>query len=62
MYACLEGHTEIVMLMVNSSKEFDIDLNARDDDGETGFMIAHRKGHTEIVSLIVNAPIENTTQ
>ena len=48
--------------MVNSSKEFDIDLNARDDDGETGFMIAHRKGHTEIVSLIVNAPIENTTQ
>ena len=26
MYACLEGHTEIVKLMVNSSKEFDIDL------------------------------------
>ena len=62
MYACLEGHTEIVMLMVNSSKEFDIDPNARDDDGETGFIIARRKGHTKIVSLIVNAPIENTTQ
>ena len=52
--ACQEGPTEIVNLMVTSSKEFGIDLNARNDRGWTGFMVACQEGHTKIVTLMTN--------
>ena len=51
--ACLLGPTEIVNLMVTSSKEYGIDLNACDVSGETGFDIACQRGHTEIVKLMI---------
>ena len=56
--ACSYYHTDLVNLMINSSKDFGIDLNARKDNGETGFMIARRYGCTEIVTLMVNASQE----
>ena len=56
--ACQEGCTEIVNLLVRSSKEFGIDLNARNDDGETGFMRACYYGQTEIVKLMINSSKE----
>ena len=56
--ACKEGSTEIVNLLVNSSKEFGIDLNARNDNGGTGFTWACRQGHTEIVNLMINSSKE----
>ena len=55
MSACLDGHPEIVELLMNSSKTFGIDLNARDDYGETGFMKACLKGQTEIVNILINS-------
>merc|ERR1711860_30372 len=40
MVACREGCTEIVNLLVRSSKECGIDLNTRDFLGRTGFIWA----------------------
>ena len=56
--ACSYHHTEFVDLMINSSKDFGIDLNARNAYGETGFMIARRYARTEVVNLMVNASEE----
>ena len=56
--ACRKGSTEIVNFLVRSSKEFGIDLNARNDDGETGFMRACYYGQTEIVKLMINSSKE----
>ena len=53
--ACSYDHTEFVDLMINSSKDFGIDLNARNFDGWTGFMRACFKGYTDIVNLMVNS-------
>merc|ERR1711976_132609 len=38
--ACQSGKTEMARLMIESSKEFDIDLNARDSYGKTPFHLA----------------------
>ena len=38
-----------------NSKGFGIELNARDEEGEAGFMIARKDGHTEVVHLMVNS-------
>ena len=53
--ACSYDHTEVVNLMINSSKDFGIDLNARNFDGWTGFMQACFKGYADIVNLMVNS-------
>jgi len=51
--ACLNGHTEVVNLMITSSKEYGIDLNACCDRGWTVFFLACLKPHMEIVKLMV---------
>ena len=51
--ACQDGHTEIVNSMITSSKEFDIDLNTKNEDGDTGLVFACDMDHIEVVSLIV---------
>ena len=50
--ACSNGHTSLVKALIEASKTIDIDLNARDWIGETGFMGAARHGHYEVVKLI----------
>ena len=56
--ACLRGQTEIVNLMITSSKEYGIDLNAcHYASEETGFHIACRRGHT--MTKVVKLMIEN---
>ena len=50
MYACSNGHTEIVRLLLKESR---IDINKENSDGETGFMLACENGHPEIVSLLL---------
>ena len=59
MAACENGHTEIVDLLMNASKEHGIDLNASNVYGKTGFMVACENGHTEIVNLMMNASKEH---
>ena len=51
--ACENGHTEIVNLMMNASKEHGIDLNASDDLAGTGLMYAIRRGHPEIAKQMI---------
>jgi len=51
--ACSNGHIEVVNLMITTSKEYGIDLNACSDHGWTGFFQACLKPHTEIVKLLV---------
>ena len=56
--ACRKGSTEIVNFLVRSSKEFGIDLNVRNVNGDTGFMLARVFGYRKIVKLMVNASRE----
>ena len=62
-WACQSGRTEIVQLLINSSKDSGIDLNAKDNDGRTALhlpcfavlsddSIAKR---TEIVQLLIKS-------
>ena len=56
--ACNEGQMEIVNLMVTASKEYGIDLNARQAFKITGFMFACHGGRTEIVNFMITASKE----
>lgn len=58
MVSCYGGHTEIVKLMMNKSKEFSIDLNKGDDSGMTGFKWTSIKGHTTLVNFMINSSKE----
>ena len=46
--ACYHGQTETAKLIVQYSKDFGIDLNAKDDDGNTALHEACYHGQTEI--------------
>ncbi|KAJ7851183.1 hypothetical protein B0H13DRAFT_2674322 [Mycena leptocephala] len=54
--ACMEGHTEIVRLLIASS----VNVNTRNRDYGSALQAACQKGHTEIVRLLItnNADIE----
>ena len=52
-WTSIKGHTTLVNFIINSSKEFDIDLNKRDDCGKTGFMFACENDQKEIVKMII---------
>ena len=51
--ACMSGKTETVQLIIQYSKDFDIDLNAKDNDGRTALHVACKYGRTEFVQMIV---------
>ena len=58
MIACIEqpwsyGSQEIIELLMQNSVRCNIDLNAKDDDGQTVFMKACAHGLTGIVKLLV---------
>ena len=54
--ACRKGHTEIVNLMITSSKKFGIDLNY--GNNLTGFMHACSSGRVDIVKLMITSSKE----
>ena len=49
---------KLINLMIQSSKYYDIDLNAVNGHGQTGFMIACLSGRTELVKILVNSSRE----
>ena len=51
--ACTNGKTETVQLIIHYSKDFVIDLNATDDEGETAFHWACYKGRTRTIQMIL---------
>ena len=52
-FACIYGKTETAQLILQSSKDFGIDLNAKDDEGMTALHLACRTGETETVQMIL---------
>ena len=56
MYACINGRTETVQLMISASKDFNIDLNCKSQmDDYTAFHWACKEGRTETVQLMISA-------
>ena len=53
MLAYEEGHQEVVKLLVCHSSSEGIDLNARDNDGNTGFMRACLNECNDVVKLLL---------
>ena len=51
-YACMEGRTSIVDMMINNSESLKLDLTARTNNGKTGFQLAQDGEETEVVNLI----------
>ena len=59
-YACKNGCSETVKVLLDFSKENEaIDLNARDNLGRTAYHLACTFGRTEIVKLILDFSKEN---
>ena len=52
MLACKNGRTNVVQLLLDNS-EMNIDLNARDNDGWTAFIIACQFRQRNVVKLLV---------
>ena len=52
--ACFYGRTETVQWFIQCSKEHEIDLNARDDRGNTVLHLACCSGYPETVRLVMN--------
>ena len=51
MYACTQGHENIV----NRLLDHKVDVDIKDNDGNTALIWAARMGYDEIVSMLVNA-------
>ena len=52
-YACVVDQTELVKLMILSSRELGIDLNKKNENGYTAFRMAVLFGKTEIARLMI---------
>lgn len=50
MLASLQGHLEVVRLLLNSKK---VDVNAKDVTGTTSLMAASKRGHVDVVKLLL---------
>ena len=55
MFACYEGHTDVVKLLMDHSVDKHIDLNAKTYGlGTTAFMLACKKGQKDVVELLLD--------
>merc|ERR1712062_763962 len=53
IYACENGLTDIVAIMLEMAQEVKIDLNAKSNRKYTGFIWACEKKHSEVINLIM---------
>ena len=51
-FACMNGRTNIVEMMIENAENFKIDVNAKTAAGYTGFQIAGQYGKIDVVQLI----------
>ena len=56
--ACFYGKTEAAQLIIQYSKDFGIELNAKDDDGRTAFHWACSYGHSKIAEMLIQKSAE----
>ena len=54
MFACKNGHIDVVQLLLDHSDQ-NIDLNARNNVGRTAFMWASFNGHEDVYSFSISA-------
>ena len=52
MYACHNGHNDVVTLLMDHS-DTRIDVNAKHKSGQTAFMFACANGHKDVVQLLL---------
>ena len=52
MYACRNGYSSVVGLMIDNAKSFNIDLKAKDEHGKTGFQLATELEKTAVINLM----------
>ena len=52
-YACKNGKTEVVKILLANLKDEKTDWNARDEDGLTAFAWACKNGHKVVVKLLL---------
>ena len=52
MVACLNGHKDVVKLLLDHS-ETNIDLNMEANYGMTAFIVACKNGHKDVVQLFL---------
>merc|ERR1712062_396219 len=57
MWACLNGHKDVVKLLMDHSANKSIQMNARDQDGMTAFMHACKNGRKDVVELFLNESV-----
>ena len=53
MWACKNGHTAIANLLMENSSKFEIDLNVKDNYGDTGFHEACYNNHASTVNQML---------
>ena len=53
-YACINGHIKIAEILIQKSAKFNIDLNVKDIDENTGFHLACDWGKKNIIDIIMN--------
>ena len=54
MWACRNGHKDIVQLLLDHHSDPNIDLNAKDNFGCTAFMNACKNGYKDVVKLLLD--------
>ena len=54
MFACYYGHKDVVKLLLDHSGSGDINFNAKNSVGSTGFMLACKKGCKDVVQLLLD--------
>ena len=54
MYACKDGHKDVVQLLLElEHSALNVELNARSNDGSTAYMWACAKGRKDVVQLLL---------
>ena len=53
MIACKDGHKDVVHLFLENADR-NIDINARNQLGQTAFMYASKNGHKVVVQMVLD--------
>ena len=51
-WACFNGHTSIIKIMISKSESLKLNLTARANNGKTVFQLAQDYGKSKVVNLI----------